>query len=134
MIRSFKELDVWRNAMAAAMEIFRQSKRFPGEERFSLTDQIRRSSRSVAAQLSEAWRKRRYVAAFVAKLTDAEGEAAETQTWILFARSCGYWDQELADDLDQRYEVIQKQLVRMVETADDWCSGVAPTRPPPRRP
>jgi four helix bundle protein len=88
-IRSFKELRVWQNAMDLAMRVFELTKKFPVEERYSLTDQVRRSSRSVASNTAEAWRKRRYPAAFVAKLNDSEGEGAETQTWIEFARRCG---------------------------------------------
>ena len=88
-IRSFKELRVWQNAVDAAMIVFELSKRFPVEERYSLTDQFRRSPRSVAANLSEAWRKRRHPAAFLSKLNDAEGEAAESQTWIEPALHCG---------------------------------------------
>src|SRR5882762_1268581 len=84
------ELDVYRKSFSAAMQIFEISKKFPKEETYSLTDQIRRSSRSVCANLAEAWRKRRYEAAFVSKLNDSEGEAAETQTWIEFAVRCGY--------------------------------------------
>jgi four helix bundle protein len=89
-IRTHKELEVWQRAMDLAMEVFAISKSFPSEERYSLTDQIRRSSRSVPANISEAWRKRRYAAAFVSKLNDAEGEAAETQTHLEIARRCGY--------------------------------------------
>ena len=85
-IRSFKELRVWQGAMDLAMKVFEVSRGFPAEERYSLTDQLRRSSRSVAANISEAWRKRRYEAAFVAKLSDSESEAAETQTWVEVAR------------------------------------------------
>ncbi|HSI33213.1 MAG: four helix bundle protein [Phycisphaerae bacterium] len=133
MIRSFKELEVWKNAMAAAMIIFRESKRFPPEERYSLTDQIRRSSRSVATQIAEAWKKRRYVAAFISKLNDSEGEAAETQNWVEFARACGYWGDDLARDLDHRYEVIQGQLVKMIDHADEWCAPIAANRPRPPR-
>lgn len=90
LIRSHKELEVYKLAYKLAMEIYKPSKSFPGEERYSLTDQIRRSSRSVAANLAEAFRKRRYEKAFVAKLSDSEGEAAETQTWLDFSRDCGY--------------------------------------------
>lgn len=115
--------------MDAAMEIYRLSCTFPAEERYSLTDQIRRSSRSVASQVSEAWRKRRYIASFRNKLNDAEGEAAETQTWIEFARRCHYWDDHVAADLDLRFEVIIKQLVRMHENAEQWCSGVSNETP-----
>ena len=130
MIRSFKDLDVWKNAMDAAMTIFEASRHFPPDERFSLTDQIRRSSRSVPSQISEAWRKRRYVAAFKSKLNDAEGEAAETQTWVEVARRCGYWPEHLTTDLDNRYEHILAQLVRMHEKAAQWCNGIS--RPKPR--
>src|SRR5437870_2116147 len=84
------ELEVFRRAFAAAMQLFEISKTFPKAETYSLTDQARRSSRSVAANISEAWRKRRYEAAFISKLSDAEAEAAETQTWLQFAVSCEY--------------------------------------------
>ncbi|MDB5318688.1 MAG: hypothetical protein JWN40_319 [Phycisphaerales bacterium] len=106
------------------MEIFALTKKFPLEERFSLTDQIRRSSRSVPSQISEAWRKRRYIAAFRSKLNDAEGEAAETQTWIEVARRCGYWTDSIASQLDARYDIILAQLVKMHENAENWCTGV----------
>ncbi|OKH13845.1 four helix bundle protein [[Limnothrix rosea] IAM M-220] len=119
-IRSFKELRVWQNAMDGAMVIFARSKLFPSEEKFSLTDQIRRSSRSVAANLAEAWRKRRYPAAFVSKLSDSEAEAAETQTWVELARRCGYLSDEEAKDLDSRYEQILGQLVVMITQRDKW--------------
>ncbi|HEY7119540.1 MAG TPA: four helix bundle protein [Tepidisphaeraceae bacterium] len=125
MIRSHKELDVWKSAMDAAMGIFRLTRSFPAEERYSLVDQIRRSSRSVPTQISEAWRKRRYIASFRNKLNDSEGEAAETQTSVEFARRCGYWSDAIAAELDQRYEVIIKQLVRMHENAEQWCGGVS---------
>jgi len=122
-IRSFKELRVWQNAMDAAMVAFEVSKRFPVEERYSLTDQFRRSSRSVASNIAEAWRKRRYVAAFVSKLNDAEGEAAESQTWVEFALRCRYFTAEEAQDLDQRYELVLSQLVAMIEKPNDWVVG-----------
>ena len=91
LIKNYRELDVYKNAMETCMKIFELSKRFPTEERYSLTDQIRRSSRSVCANLAEAWRKRRYQAAFIAKLSDAETEAAETQVWAEIAYRSGYW-------------------------------------------
>jgi len=122
-IRSFKELRLWQNAMDAAMRVFELSKRFPTEERYSLTDQFRRSSRSVAANIAEAWRKRRYEAAFVSKLSDAESEAAESQTWIEFARRCGFMTDEVATDMDHQYEQILGQLVRMIERPGDWVVG-----------
>lgn len=128
MIRSAKELRVWMDAMDLAMEVFRLTKGFPAEERYSMTDQIRRSSRSVAANIAEAWRKRRYQAAFISKLSDAEGEAAETQTWVEMACRCGYLPGEVADQLDRRYDEILSQLVHMINTAEKWCQGLA--RPP----
>lgn len=119
-IRSYRELRVWQNSMDAAMEIYEVSKRFPAEERYSMTDQIRRSSRSVAANIAEAWRKRRYKAAFIAKLSDAESEACETQTWLEFARRCNFTSAEQTEQLDQRYEQILGQLVTMINQADRW--------------
>ncbi len=86
-IRHFRELDVYKLAMEAAMEIFELTKVFPAEERYSLTDQVRRSSRSVCANIAEAWRKRRYPAAFAARLSDAEAEAAESEVWLEICRS-----------------------------------------------
>jgi four helix bundle protein len=96
-IRSFKELRVWQNAMDAVMRVFDLTKRFPVEEKYSLTDQFRRASRSVAVNISEGWRKRRYPAAFVSKLNDAESEAAESQAWIEFALRCKYLTAEDAE-------------------------------------
>ena len=119
-IRSFKELRVWQNSIDIAMIIFDITKSFPVEERYSLTDQIRRSSRSVAANITEGWRKRRYPAAFVSKLNDAESEAAETQTWIEIALRCGYLTQEEALNLDQRCEEVLSQLVAMISHPEKW--------------
>ena len=89
-IRSAKDLRVYQKAYGLAMEIFELSRKWPPEERYSLTDQIRRSSRSVCSNLSESWAKRRYVAHFISKLTDADGENGETDTWLDFAKDCGY--------------------------------------------
>ena len=121
-IKHFRELDVYKNALNAAMEIFEISKRFPNEERFSLTDQIRRSSRSVCTNLSEAWRKRRYAAAFISKLNDAEGEAAETQVHLEFALHCSYLDAASFNRLDDVYDKIIGQLVNMAEHPDKWTT------------
>ena len=127
-IRSFKELRVWQKAMDLAMRVFELTKRFPAEERFSLTDQFRRSSRSVAANIAEAWRKRRYPNAFIAKLNDSEGEAAETQTWTEVALRCGYISETDAADLDARCEEIFGQLVAMISHPGDWAIP-SPPRP-----
>ncbi len=122
-IRSFRDLKFWQRAMDAAMEVFLQTKQFPSEEKFSLTDQIRRSSRSVAANIAEAWRKRRYPAAWVSKLNDSEGEAAETQTHIEIAVRCGYISPESAAAIDLFYEEILSMLVTMINQPEKWAIG-----------
>jgi four helix bundle protein len=119
-IRKHTDLDVYKKARNVAMEIFWASKEFPKEEMYSLTDQIRRSSRSVCANLAEAWRKRRYEAAFIAKLSDAESEAAETQVWIEFAVKCGYLDRERGTPLYQIYDEILSMLVAMIHNSKFW--------------
>jgi len=120
-INSVRDLEVYRKAFDAAMEIFEISRSFPQEERYSLTDQIRRSSRSVCSNISEGWRKRRYRAVFVNKLSDAAQEAAETQTWLEFALRCGYiGDGEFAR-LDEQYEHIFAMLSTMEKKADTFC-------------
>ena len=119
-IRSFRELTVWQKAMELAVEIFELTRRFPAEERFSLTDQIRRSSRSVPSNIAEAWRKRRYPAAFVSKLSDAEGEAAETQTHLEISLRCRYLQTAAAQRLDAQYEEVLAMLVRMATRPEQW--------------
>jgi four helix bundle protein len=119
-IREHSELDVYKKTFDAAMLIFELSKNFPRDEIYSLTDQIRRSSRSVCSNLAEAWRKRRYKAAFIAKLSDAEAEAAETQVWIQFAVSCGYLKLSDGDSLTQRYDEIIRMLVAMINRSETW--------------
>lgn len=101
--------------------IYERSKSFPVEERYSLTDQVRRSSRSVCANLAESWRKRRYPAAFVSKLSDADAEAAETSVWLDFAHDCGFINDETHIDLMLRYDQICAQLYHMMEHSDQWC-------------
>lgn len=119
-IKSYRELRVYQAAMEAAMLIFELTKRFPPEEKYSLTDQMRRSSRSVCANIAEAWRKRRYPAHFVSKLSDAEGEAEETRVWVEIAQRCQYLSKTDADDLDDRYDKILGQLVIMISNPDKW--------------
>ena len=119
-ISSYKELRVYQKAMAAAMRIFELTKHFPIEERYSLTDQIRRASRSVCSNIGEAWRKRRYPAHFVSKLSDSEGEAEETRVWLEFSWRCGYMSKSEASDLDTEYDQIIGQLVRMIDRPDQW--------------
>lgn len=114
------ELEVFQRAFEAAMKLFELSKKFPRDEMYSLTDQVRRSSRSVAANITEAWRKRRYEAAFISKLSDAETEAAETQTWLLFAHRCGYLEEETSARLQDEYEQIIRMLVSMMTNREKW--------------
>ena len=119
-ITSYKQLRVYQAAMDAAMRIFQLSKRFPAEERYSLTDQIRRASRSVCSNIGEGWRKRRYRAAFVSKLSDSETEAEETRVWLEFSWRCGYISKAEADDLDEQYDHILAQLVLMIDRPEQW--------------
>jgi four helix bundle protein len=120
-IASVRELEAYKMAFEAAMRIFHLTKTFPAEERFSLTDQIRRASRSVCTNLSEGWRKRRYKAVFVNKLSDSMQEASETQTWLEFSLACGYIDQPIFDELFQEYENILGKLNNMERKADTFC-------------
>jgi four helix bundle protein len=119
-IRHFRDFVVYQNELAAGLCVYELSKKFPPEEKYSLTDQIRRSSRSVCANIAEAWRKRRYEAAFVSKLSDSEGEAAETQVHLEFAfhHRCVSRDECLS--LDDAYERICAQLVRMIDEPEKW--------------
>lgn len=120
MVKTYRDLDVYKIAMDGAMEIFEITKTFPKEEKYSLIDQIRRSSRSVCANICEAWRKRRYKLAFVSKLSDAETEAAETHVWLEFSLRCRYVDKETFQRLNERYDHIIGKLVRMIDNPDPW--------------
>lgn len=115
-----QDLLVYQKAIEAAMNIFKLSGSFPKDETYSLTDQVRRSSRSVAANIAEAWRKRRYEAAFIAKLNDSEGEAAETQTWVELAVKCGYIDRQIAIDIFNEYDEILAMLMAMQNNPQKW--------------
>jgi four helix bundle protein len=117
------DLDVYGSAFDAAMQVFQASKGFPRDERFSLIDQVRRSSRSVCANLAEAWRRRRYEAAFLNKLNECEGEAAETQVWLQFAVECGYLERSLAARLYRQYDAIIGKLVVMTGSPGKWTIG-----------
>ena len=121
MIKSFRELTVYQKAFEQAMRIYELTKRFPIEERYSLTDQMRRASRSVCTNIGEAWRKRRYVAYFVSKLTDADAEATETMIWLDFSLSCGYLDTKVHTDLSNAYDEIGKMLGSMISTPEKFC-------------
>jgi len=119
-IRHFRDLDVYQNALATGLRVYELSKKFPVEERYALTDQIRRSSRSACANIAEAWRKRRYEAAFVSKLSDSETEAAETQVHAEFAFHHGYLSREEFLTVDNAYEKIIGQLVKMIDQPQKW--------------
>jgi len=122
-IRTHLDLEVYQLAFDAAMNIFEMTKDFPKEETYSLVDQMRRSSRSVCANIAEAWRKRRYKAAFVSKLKDAESEAAERQVWIEFALKCGYIASEQGRRLYIVYDRILGKLVNMTLHPENWTIG-----------
>jgi len=113
-VKTHCDSEVYRKALGATMGIFELSRRFPKEEIYSLTDQVRRSSRSVCANLAEAWRKRRYEAAFVSRLSDCETEAVETQVWLEFAVKCGYLKRDEGKQLYVTYDEIIATIVGMI--------------------
>jgi four helix bundle protein len=119
-IRSHKELDTYKLAFDTSMEIFEMTKKFPKEEMYSLTDQIRRSSRSVSANLAEAFRKRKYPKSFISKLSDSEAEAAETQVWLEYALACEYIDENLYNQLYEKYDQVLGKLVMMGLSPEKW--------------
>jgi len=116
----FQDLEVYKLAFRLQQEVFRISKSFPKEETYSLTDQIRRSSRSVGANIAEAWRKRRYPAHFSAKLSDSDGENSETQHWLATARDCGYLDKGMFISLVGISEDIGAKLGKMMDNPEIW--------------
>ena len=120
-IRRHTDLEVYKRAFAGAMRIFELTKSFPKEETYSLTGQIRRSSRSVCANIGEAWRKRRYHAAWITKLGDSEAESAETQVWLQFSVECGYLPRETGAELYTEYDAILGMLVDMITHSEEWC-------------
>ena len=134
--RTFRDLEVWKIAFAAAQEIFRLSKTFPKEERYSLTDQMRRASRAVTAMIAEAWGRRRYRAVFVNKRDEAVGEANETQSWLAHTLRCEYISASDFRALDRKYQKIGGKLSRMIDRADDFCKFAPATdyRTIPARP
>ncbi len=123
-IRSFRDLNVYQKARDEAKAIFELTKSFPREERYSLTDQVRRSSRAVNAMIAEAWAKRRYEAAFVSKINDALGEAMETQSWLDHALDCEYIDATQFAKLDAEWQRVGGMLNRMTERAAEFCRSL----------
>ena len=130
LIEDFRDLRVYQRAFETALRVFELSKVWPAEERFALTDQVRRSSRAVCANIAEAWFKRRYPKHFVSKLSDAASETAETMVWVDFAEECGYLDGETAEHLREACHSVSGGLVKMMAHADDWC-GPASLREEP---
>jgi four helix bundle protein len=124
LVGTYRDLDVYKMALEGAIRIFELTKTFPPEEKFSLVDQIRRSSRSVCANIGESWRKRRYIAAFVNKLSDAGTEATETQVWAEMACRFGYLSQETFQETDKHYDMIIGKLVRMIDRPQPWLIAV----------
>jgi four helix bundle protein len=125
--RSFRDLNVYQEARGTAQKILELSREFPAEERYSLTDQIRRSSRAVKAMIAEAWGRRRYKGVFVNKLDEALGEATETESWLDDARDAQYLSIEEFDALDSKYISIGQMLSRMIDRADDFCKHAPAT-------
>lgn len=121
-IESFKDLIVYKKAYKLAMEIFEISKKFPKEEQYSLTDQIRRSSRSVTTCIAEFWTRRRYVKSFVNKLIDALGEENETEVWLDYSLDCTYITKETQEHLSNGYDEVRKMLIAMINNPEKWCS------------
>jgi four helix bundle protein len=125
--QGYKDLKVYQKAYAAAMEIFKESKKFPKEEVYSLTDQIRRSSRSVCANIAEAYRKRIYPKHFVSKLTDSDGECAETMVHLDFARDCGYITLEKHKEITEEYLQVGKMIGSMMNSPEKFSVTKLPT-------
>ncbi len=124
IILSFRDLEVYKLAREQAKLIFITTKKFPKEEKYSLTDQIRRSSRAVNAMVAEAWARRRYPAVFVNKIDEAMGEAMETQAWLDHAFDCTYLDRSQYREIDDAWQHIGAMLNRMIERVDDFCKSV----------
>ena len=120
LVKTYKDLEVYQMAFDGAMKIYEITKEFPKEEKYSMTDQIRRSSRSVCANLGESWRKRRYKLSFVSKLSDSETEAAETQIWLEFALHCGYIGENQHHDLNALYDNVIGKIIRMIDNPGSW--------------
>jgi len=122
LVKDFEELDVYRLAAGLQQEIYELTKRFPNEEKYSLVDQIRRSSRSVGANIAEAWAKRRYKAHFISKLSDSDGEQLETRHWLRTAFTCGYLAEAEYQTLVAKCREIGQKLGRMMKDAARWCA------------
>jgi four helix bundle protein len=120
-IESFKDLIVYQKAYKLAMDIFEISRNFPKEEKYSLTDQMRRSSRSVTSCIAESWAKRRYEKSFVNKLTDSLGEENEIEVWLDYSKDCKYIQEETHKQLLSEYDEVRKMLISMINNPEKWC-------------
>jgi len=120
-INSFRDLIVYQKAYKLAMEVFEITKHFPKEEKYSLTDQIRRSSRSITSNISEAWAKKIYIKSFVYKLSDSLGEEYETENWLEYSKDCKYIDHQTYDKMMNGYEEVRKILIYMVNNPEKFC-------------
>jgi four helix bundle protein len=123
LIKSFRDLNVYKLARQETQKIYLRSRNFPAEEKYSLTDQIRRSSRAVKAMVAEAWARRRYRAVFINKIDEALGEATETQSWLDDCLDCGYISSEEFKQMDAAWQSIGAMLNKMIERADDFCKN-----------
>lgn len=130
-VKSFRDLRVYQAGRRATKRVFGVSALFPPEERYSLTDQIRRATRSVCGNIAEAWRKRRYPAAFICKLSDAGAEAAEVRAWLDSARDASYIDEKTFTEIDDEYDHICAQLALMMDNAEKWCEKPRPREKEP---
>lgn len=121
MYDGFRDLKVFNLSYDLCMDIFEITKHFPKEEKYSLVDQIRRSSRSIPVNITEAWKKRRYIKSFISKILDASGEAGETEVWLEIAKDCGYIQKREHDQLFNKYQEVSKMLTGMVNKAGHFC-------------
>ena len=119
--RGYRDLKVYKLSYELALEIQEITKLFPKEEKYSLVDQIRRSSRSIPANLAEAWKKRRYVKSFISKVIDCAGEAGETEVWLDFSKDFGYLDEYKHDELIQKYDEVNRMLNGMIDKSEKFC-------------
>lgn len=121
VVKSYRDLIVYQKSFSSSMKIFNLSKKWPSVEKYSLIDQINRSSRSVCTNIAESWRKRRYPAHFVSKLSDADSEASESEVWLDFALECKYLNVNDHTELKDNYDQIGKMLTTMINQSEKWC-------------
>ena len=118
----FEKLEIWQEAISFSNDIYSITKKFPREEKFAITDQLCRAVVSVSTNIAEAFRKRRYPKSFISKLSDSEGEAAETQVWLSFAVAFGYLDEKITQELDEKYEQLERQIITMIMSPEKWST------------